>query len=267
MDDNDFHKLLDFRGMCWSGYRRVRKGVKKRIRRHMRELGCGHVDDYIECLKADPKANEKSQTLMTVPISRFFRDRQLWTDLAARYVPELVSLYPEGIRVWSAGCAGGEEAYSFRMLWYRLEKELGPPPVLDILATDRNQECIERARKGLFQLSSLREIRDDSRSIFFTEHRKGKLFQISTDLISSISFKQQDLLQKPPDGVFQLIFLRNNLLTYHRSHSIRPVFNQIVNCLTPGGLLIIGAHEKLPPETKHLKPYGPMVLKKVINHE
>lgn len=267
MNDDEFRKLLDARRMSWQGYRRVRKGVKKRLRRHMRELDCLGIDRYIECLKNSPEADETFKVLMTVSISRFFRDRQLWADLANRYIPKLVKQFPGGIRMWSAGCAGGEEAYSIRILWHDLEKELGYLPKLDILATDRNPECIQRAKKGLFQTSSLREVRDDSRSLFFSKPGKGKLYQIRPDLISSIAFKQHDMLQNPPDSVFQLIFLRNNLLTYHLFPTIQSSFQRIVNCLTPRGLLIIGAHEKLPTKAGPLTSCGPMVWKKVANNE
>lgn len=267
MDDNDFRRLLAYQEMSWAGYRRVRKGVKKRLRRHMRELGCAGIDRYIECLKKDLKADKQCKTLMTVSISRFFRDRKLWSDLADRYIPELVKTFPQGIRMWSAGCAGGEEVYSFKMLWCRLEKEIGPLPTLEILATDSNPECIQRAQKGLFQSSSLREVRNDSRALFFSKSRsKGKQYQISPALTSSIAFRQQDLLLQIPDRDFQIIFLRNNLLTYHQPRVIRPVLDNILNCLTPGALLIIGAHEKLPTSAGPLQSCGPMVWKKVTSN-
>jgi len=266
MNDDEFRTLLDDRKMSWKGYRRIRKGVKKRLRRHMRELGCRHNNHYIERLKTDPAAEKKFKILMTVSISRFFRDRQLWEDLADRYIPELAGKFPEGIRVWSAGCAGGEEAYSFRILWHRLAKMHGRLPPLEILATDNNSECIHRAQAGLFRASSLREIRDDDRLTFFRKRRQGRLFEIRPDLVSAIVFEQRDLLHKPPNGVFQFIFLRNNLLTYHRFQSIRSSFERIVNCLTPGGILIIGAHEKLPTGAEHLKPCGAMVWKR-MTHE
>ena len=267
MNDDEFRKLLHARSMSWQGYRRVRKGVKKRLRRHMRELDCVGIDCYIKCLQNSTDADSQCKTLMTVSISRFFRDRQLWASLTNRYIPELVKRFPEGIRMWSAGCAGGEEAYSFKILWYDLEKEIGPLPALDILATDSNPECIQRAQKGLFQSSSLRDVRDDNRSLFFSKPGKGKQYQITPDLTSSITFKQQDLLQQLPDRDFQIIFLRNNLLTYHQHRVMRPAFDNILNCLTPGGLLIIGAHEKPPKKAGPLQSCGPMVWKKVTPDE
>ena len=263
MDDNDFRRLLAFREMSWTGYRRVRKGVKKRIRRHMRELNCTDIDSYIEYLKTHPDADLQCNTLLTVPISRFFRDRRLWSDLAETHIPELINIFPGRIRAWSAGCAGGEEAFSLRILWHHLEKEKGSMPALEILATDSNPECIQRAEKGLYQQSSLREVKEDSRSLFFSKQRKGKHYQLSPDLIASVTFGQQDLFQQIPDRDFQIIFLRNNLLTYHQHWIIRPLFDNILNCLTPGGLLIIGAHEKLPIKAGPLRSSGPMVWKKV----
>ena len=81
MDDDQFRLLLDYLGYSWRGYRRVRKGVKKRIRRHMQQLGCRHIPSYLNMLTLQAETRQECEMLMTVPISRFFRDRHIWQML------------------------------------------------------------------------------------------------------------------------------------------------------------------------------------------
>jgi chemotaxis methyl-accepting protein methylase len=118
MDDHQFRKLLDWFGYSWAGYRKVRKGVKKRIARHMQELQCPAMDAYLELLASDGDALEQCRLRMTVSISRFFRDRQLWQGLQDRILPELLGAPRDFLRVWSAGCACGEEPYRNNLLTY-----------------------------------------------------------------------------------------------------------------------------------------------------
>lgn len=89
MDDAAFRQLLDYLNLSWEGYRKVRKGVKKRIRRHMRTLGCGTLPAYFRILDREPALRQDCDRLMTVSISRFFRDRELWRALRERLLPNL----------------------------------------------------------------------------------------------------------------------------------------------------------------------------------
>ena len=111
MDDIQFKLLLDRLGYSWAGYRKVRKGVKKRIRRHMRRLGCRDIIAYLNLLQVQSDSRQECELLMTVPISRFFRDRRLWLMLENRWLPDILAGNHSQIAVWSAGCACGEEVY------------------------------------------------------------------------------------------------------------------------------------------------------------
>jgi len=144
--DDSFRQLLEFFDLSWSGYRKVRKGVKKRIHRHMQQMGCRHISDYLAVLEKDRTCRRMCEQLLTVSISRFFRDWRLWEILAQDLLPEMVAHYPKRLTVWSAGCASGEEAYSFKIVWEQLKQKTGPLPDLYLLATDTNSETLARAR-------------------------------------------------------------------------------------------------------------------------
>lgn len=254
MDDAQFRKLLEFLGYSWAGYRRVRKGVKKRIQRHMQRLGCRDIDAYLNLLENQADCRHECELSMTVSISRFFRDRHLWHNLEKRWLPDIIARNPLQIDVWSAGCARGEEVYSFKIVWERLKTCFDSLPLLEISATDRHPHYIQRARSGIYNRSSLREVGADVRSGFFESCQGSKQFIIKKELKSEIHWEICDLLTESPGSVFQIIFLRNNILTYCRQADQIRALKSILNCLAPGGLFIIGCHETLPFETDMLIP-------------
>ena len=97
MDDDQFRILLEYLKYSWSGYRKVRKGVKKRIARHMNQLQCVNISDYVKLLDIHPDIRKECELQMTVSISRFFRDRRLWELLQHRWLPELIEKNPHGL--------------------------------------------------------------------------------------------------------------------------------------------------------------------------
>ena len=105
MEDGQFKRLPAELGYSYPGYRRVRKGVKKRIRRHMRALGCRDLSAYLDRLAASPPVREACIRRMAVPISRFMRDRAFWDTLRAEWLPELCRSFGLHLKAWSAGTA------------------------------------------------------------------------------------------------------------------------------------------------------------------
>ena len=255
MDDDQFRILLEYLQYSWSGYRKVRKGVKKRMARHMNQLHCGNMADYIRLLDLRPDIRQECELQMTVSISRFFRDRRLWELLQHHWFPELIDKNPNGLKVWSAGCACGEEAYSFKIIYYaQLVKSFHPLPKLEILATDIHPRYLERARNGIYGRSSLKEVDLDLRDACFDSRRGGRQYIIKDNLKDGIRWEHHHLATDPPEADFKIICLRNNILTYWRGEAREKVLADIVNSLLPGGLFITGCHEKLPYLPDSLKP-------------
>jgi chemotaxis protein methyltransferase CheR len=254
MDDAQFRKLLEFLGYSRAGYRRVRKGVKKRIDRHMQRLDCRDITAYLNLLENQADYRYECELLMTVSISRFFRDRCFWQMLENRWLPDIIARNRLKIDVWSAGCACGEEVYSFKIIWQRLKTGFELLPSLEILATDRHPHYIKRARSGIYNHSSLREVSVDVRTAFFESRKGSKQFAIKEELKNDIQWETGDMLTEPPGSVFHIIFMRNNILTYCRQEDQISSLESILNCLASGGLFIIGCHETLPFETGELVP-------------
>jgi len=263
MDDQQFKELLQHLRLSWRGYRKVRKGVKKRIHRHMQHLGCPNLAKYLNKLDSNDEVRHECKRLMTVSISRFFRDQRLWETLEKEILPELIEKRSDKIKVWSAGCASGEEVYSLKILWDSIVVSNRNLPELKITATDINPLYLERAKSGIYPSSSLRELPGHHRSHYFQQHR-GKSFVINDTLKTGINWQILNLLADPPDSQFQIIFLRNNLLTYYQDELKGTAFKKIIEHLSNGGYLIIGSHEKLHLEMPGIQSFAslPYVYKR-----
>ena len=254
MRDDQFREILRVFGLSWDGYRRVRRGVKKSLRVHMVALGSRSVKEYLDRLERSREEREEAQRLMTVSISRFFRDKDLWRALERGVLPDLARTVEGRVRAWSAGCACGEEAYSLRIVWQSLDDRREGPADLELWATDANPSYLEKARAGIYGPSSLKELPDEWRAAYFSRIPGQDRFALSGPLKEGIRWGVHDLVrQECPASGFDLIFLRNNLLTYYQGQQMHTAFNGIVECLEDGGILIIGSHEHLPPTRRSMK--------------
>jgi len=161
MDDQQFRQLLDYFGFAWNGYRRVRKGIKRRISKHMQQLGCRNIDEYLRSFDGDKEVRSHAECLMAVSISRFFRDRFLWKIIEDEIVPDIMEESRKKVKFWCAGCACGEEVYSAKIVWESMKGRFDPMPELEIWATDVNPLYLKRAQDGTYSLSSLKEVPRD----------------------------------------------------------------------------------------------------------
>lgn len=246
MHDDQFRQLLDALDLAWSGYRKVRKSVKKRISRHMLATNCTSMPAYLDLIARNDAVRQECELRMTVSISRFFRDRQLWVGLEEEILPGIIETRRQKMCIWSAGCARGEEAYSLRIIWHRLSQSYAHLPVLEITGTDKHPDYIDQAKAGVYTKGSLKEVPRKMREHYFECHKNGQRFDLRTFVKAGIDWKVQDIFAEPPGPSFDIIFLRNNLLTYYKAHLKEQGMNRVVKALNPEGWLIVGSHEKLP---------------------
>jgi chemotaxis protein methyltransferase CheR len=256
MDDDQFRQLLDWFDFSWSGYRKVRKGVKKRISRHMQELKCKNISAYLNLLNKSTELRQECEKRMTVSISRFFRDRQLWQGIEDDLLPRMIESKMKVLRVWSAGCARGEEVYSFKIVWDHLNKKYRQLPGIEITATDIHPDYIDRARAGVYAKSSMKELAQEDREHYFDIGKSGNRFEIKAAFQRDIEWNIQDILSDPPGSAFDIIFLRNNLLTYYKAHLKIEGLKSVTSVLAAAGWLIVGSHEKLPSAVSNLRRHN-----------
>lgn len=222
-----------------------RRGIRRKVERRLGEIGLAHLGDYGRRLEESPEEREALSRILTVTISRFFRDREVFGAIESSVLPAILSRRASGdVKVWSIGCASGEEPYSVVLLWKtRYEKEF-PGIRLSVLGTDIDGGLLDRAREGRYRRSSVKEIPEEVLGAFF--HEDGVSYRIDPSIRGQVVFQKHDVLREEPFSEMDLVFCRNLAFTYFAKASQTEVLTRIFRGLRPEGYLIIGKDESLP---------------------
>lgn len=223
-----------------------RRGIKRKIERRIVEVGFSHFEEYLLKVQKDPKEQSHLSNILTVTISRFFRDKEVFDSLENFIIPTMIKNRKETdeFKIWSIGCASGEEPYSFSMLWKgRFEKRCFPID-LSILATDINEKLLERAKEGRYKKSSLKEAPEEIIQRFFKI--ENGCYILDQSIRESMEFKKHDIIHEEPFSGMDIIFCRNLAFTYFSKESQMSVLKKIARSLNEEGYLIIGKDESLP---------------------
>jgi chemotaxis protein methyltransferase CheR len=235
-------------GLRWEGFRRVRRQVCRRIARRMIELDAATAADYRAILAARPAEWPTLDGLCRVTISRFLRDRAVWSRLCDDVLPEVARLVRQReervVRCWSAGCGSGEEPYGLAMVFRLAVAPAFPGVALSIVATDADEVVLARARRGCFPPATVRDVPADWRMLAFDD--RGPELYLRAGFRAGVEFRQEDLRRTMPPGPFHLILCRNLAFTYFGPDCLRAVLAGVSRRLAAGGFLVIGAHESLP---------------------
>lgn len=259
-------------GFIWRGFRKVRGQVCKRIGRRLKELGLESLDAYKSHLIRYNTEWQHLDGLCRVTISRFARDRRVFDCLVSEVLPTLVDakreIEPPTIRIWSAGCGGGEEPFSLAILAAQSPDPGLSSARLRLLATDADAHQIRRARRGVFAASSLRELSPEVRQHAF-EQIDTAMYRLRAVYRRDIELCVQDLRFEMPHGPFELILCRNLAFTYFEPTQQESIQVGLLDRLTPGGYLVIGAHEVLPADHPGLVPLQahPCILHRRVSTE
>jgi chemotaxis protein methyltransferase CheR len=243
--------------MRWSGFRKVRRQVCKRVDRRMKTLGLTHMDEYQDYLETHADEWSILDSLCRVTISRFNRDRGVFETLGDQVLPELVrSVSSRGgdtLRAWSVGCASGEEPYSLAILWQTGLRQTFPHVKLEVTATDSNTQMLKRASDARYAPGSLKELPVDLRERVFT--RENNTYRLDADYRRDVTFLEQDVRDARPDGRFDLVLCRNLVFTYFDDRLQAELLSRIVDTMADAGALVIGIHEQLPEVAERLAPW------------
>jgi len=156
------------------------------------------------------------------------------------------------LRAWSAGCGGGEEPYSLRILWDLHLAPLFPSLRLQIVATDADAVMLRRARNAVYWRGTLREVPPEWISRAFAED--GERLRLRPEYRAGIRFQQQDMRITMPDGPFDLVLCRYLAFTYFDADGRRAAVHGIAHRLRPGGILMLGAKEHPPARSSGIVP-------------
>jgi chemotaxis protein methyltransferase CheR len=232
--------LLDLQ---WRRFKRG--GIKRKVERRIVELGLPTFEDYLLKIKKDPEEKSHLSQILTVTITRFFRDKKVFDVLENSILPSMVEHKGAGdVKVWSIGCANGEEPYSLSMLWKERFGKNIPQIRLTLLATDINENLLKRAREGRYKKSSLKEVPEEILQRFFKID--NGFYILDRSVRESVEFKKHDIIHEKPFSGMDILFCRNLAFTYFLKECQIDLLKEIAASLKENGYLIIGREESLP---------------------
>jgi two-component system CheB/CheR fusion protein len=252
-DDFERIRLLVRRrkGIDIDHYRR--SYIQRRIRTRMRARDAHDPAAYARLLARDADETAHLLGAISTSVTSFFRDPALYTYLDARVLPEILPAPPgRTVRIWSAGCATGEEAYSLAAL---VAGRDDPSRVhrLRVLGTDVDRHAISVARKGEYPFGALKRVPADLQRRWFSAAPGEDLCRVSRALKAYTSFRVESLDRKPPAGAFDLIFCRNVFIYFDPPLQER-ILQHFARALRPGGYLALGRVERvMGPAKRHFE--------------
>lgn len=242
---------LPRRGYRWSGFRKPRSQVLKRIRDRMQDLNIsGGYDEYRSYLEENPEEWTVFDRFCYVTISKFFRDRKLWEfirdEILSEYLPEKDHERP--VKIWSAGCCNGEEPYTIAIIIAQLMGKMPDAEDAQILASDREDDVLRRAQKGVYPASALKELTSEELNSFFvkSDSIETEEYKIKKGLADPIEFEKRNIRESLPVREFDLVFCRNLVFTYFRQEQVKNFLRSLKPILKSGGYMIIGSNEQIP---------------------
>jgi two-component system CheB/CheR fusion protein len=254
IDDPAFDELLDHlrrtRGFDFTAYKRP--SLIRRVLKRMEMVSVRTFADYVDYLKLRPDEFVQLFNTILINVTSFFRDREPWDFLRGALPAILEQRGGDGpIRVWSAGCASGEEAYSAAML---LAELLGPAAFAErvkIYATDMDEGALTEARRAVYSQRQVDTVPPDLRAKYFTPH--GDHFLFDPDLRRSVIFGRHDLIRDAPISRMTLLICRNTLM-YFTSDSQARILSRFHFALADDGLLLLGKAEMLLTRSEYFAP-------------
>lgn len=238
--------------MRWAGFRKVRGQICKRIVRRMRQLNIDNIAAYRDYLQDHPQEWASLDALSRVTISRFYRDKGVFSFLEEQVLPALaqqaIARQQDSLTAWSAGSGSGEEPYTIALMWMLRLQPIYPHMHLGISATDVDPYMNQRAKQACYPYSSIKDLPANWREPAFIE--QDGLFCLKPEYRRGVQFIEQDLRSESPAGPFDLVLCRNLVFTYFEEQQQRTILDRIRGVIQSGGALIVGIDENLPEGTR-----------------
>jgi chemotaxis protein methyltransferase CheR len=239
------------KGIDLEGYRQ--SYLLRRIKLRMAKKRCDDIPSYYNLLLKDDEEIQKLIDTIGINVSKFYRDKDVF-EAIKNFILPIFKDRKDLIKIWSAGCAQGEEAFTLSILF--LDANIKN---FKIFATDFDNEVLEIAKKGIFDAKNLEDFPINLR-IKYMEKIDEK-FKVKDFVKEHIEFKLHDLLSSPFENEFDLILCRN-VLIYMKREAQKKVFENLTSCLKKDGILVLGKVEIIHPDFE--KFYLPISLKEKI---
>ncbi len=254
-DDREFKFLLNKikmnRNIDFSQYRP--QVLKRRIQHRLHLAGCATYWDYILLLNRDPQEYDRLIESLTIKVSEFFRDPQVFEILGDTVIPEIISQKKthgnKSIRAWSCGAAFGQEAYSMAILFCEILGRGLNDFYIKILATDIDKDALEKAPWGSYDRGGLDKMAAHLLFKYFTRFQDGNVdrYTVSDRVRFLVTFNLHDVISDKVISGMDLVLCRNLLIYFQKELQKKALLN-LYNSLNPGGFLILGKTETISPQ-------------------
>ena len=244
--DPAFEALLEFlkrsRGFDFTGYKRT--SLVRRFRRRMDAIGCTSFSDYMDHLEVHPEEYQQLFDMLLINVTDFFRDPPSWAHLRDEVLPTLLAAKEpdEAVRVWCAGCASGQEAYTAAMVLSETLEDGAFRERVKIYATDVDEEALAAARRGIYSQKEVESIPPDLLEKYFEPADQRLAFR--KDLRRTVIFGRNNLVSDAPISRLDLLICRNTLM-YFTAEAQGRVLRQFEFALREHGVLMLGKSEML----------------------
>ena len=229
-------------GHDFSQYKR--STILRRIERRMQLNGFVTLDAYLAYLRGNASEAQAMFNDILIGVTNFFRDRESWLALQQQVIPAIFrrsNIHEgEGIRVWSIGCATGEEAYGLAIMLFEEAARQEARTHIQVFASDLDERSIAHARDGLYPAAIEADVSPERLERFFT--REGEYYRVKRELRDVVLFTNHNVMRDPPFSRQDLIACRNVLIYLQRTVQER-VFDIFHYSLNPGGYLFLGSSE------------------------
>ncbi len=211
--------------------------MQRRIEQFITNKGFTSYHSFKDSLETTPELMKAFMRHLTINVSQFFRDIGQWDILRQRIMPILL----EGntyIKVWSAGCSGGQEAYTLAILF----QEHFPNASYTIIGTDIDETMLSQAKSGIYKANDFQGVPASIMAKYFNETTNG--FQVKDKLKRNIQFQDRNLLTGLFDTGYDLICCRN-VVIYFTEETKSHLYQRFSKSLRPGGILFTGSTEQI----------------------
>jgi two-component system, chemotaxis family, CheB/CheR fusion protein len=246
LEDQAFENLLEYfrqsRGFDFTGYKH--SSLKRRLHKQMSLRHIDNFTDYLDYIQVHPEEFLPLFNTILINVTSFFRDPNAWNYLQTQIVPEILSkkLDTDSIRIWTAGCASGEEAYTLAMIWAEALGSEAFRQRVKIYATDVDEEALKEARQAIYTEHSVALIPEPLKVKYF-DHVSGK-YIFRPDIRRAVIFGRHDLVQDAPISRLDLLVCRNTLM-YFNAETQGKILNRFHFALQNSGFLFLGKAEML----------------------
>jgi two-component system, chemotaxis family, CheB/CheR fusion protein len=253
--DPRFESLLAFvrdeRSFDYTGYRRPT--LMRRFQKRMQAVDVDDWDAYRAYLAGHPEEFVELFNTILINVTGFFRDREAWNVVAEEVIPRLLEERGDApIRIWSAGCASGEEPYTIAILLAEALGDEGFRRRVKIYATDIDEDALTEAREASFSTKQLEKVSPDLRERYFQQQNHGFVFR--NDLRRAVIFGRNDLHRDPPISRVDMLLSRNTLM-YFDPEAQQRILANFYFALNRGGYLLVGKAEALQSGRNFFVPY------------